>query len=170
MKEDIFNVYYSLIDQNNQIISEASKEETLLKTTYKFKFTKLKGADLLSETGSAALDRIKDIIDSSDQGSLNDLINLKIDKQLLQAIENDYLNVDEDEKPEDTENTEDDAKDDAKDGDDSEKTDDLAEDDETNDNKEDDLAEDGETNNNKEDDLAEDSKDEKKTDNSDLTE
>ena len=88
----VYDTYYELLsEENKNLKNEVILEEgkSALKEIYKFKFSALNGADELNPEGKKALDAIKNIIETSDNGKLYDLINLKIN-EYLKVIENSF--------------------------------------------------------------------------------
>jgi hypothetical protein len=166
---NIYDTYYELLSEKNknlknELIFEEGKSAS--KEIYKFKFSALNGADELNSEGKKALNAIKNIIETSDNGKLYDLINLKIN-EYLKVIESSFGGSEEEsiEEP-------DSSSDDNENSDENETLDDNENSDE-NENNNDELAEEpSEENKSKDDDdeLAEDSPDEKTNDNDELAE
>ena len=94
---NVYDIYYELLSEKNknlknELIFEAGK--STLNENYKFKFSTLNGADELNPEGKKALNAIKNIVETSDNGKLSDLINLNIN-EYLEAIENSFSGSEE---------------------------------------------------------------------------
>ena len=139
----VYDTYYELLsEENKNLKNEVILEEgkSALKEIYKFKFSALNGADELNPEGKKALDAIKNIIETSDNGKLYDLINLKIN-EYLKVIENSFGGS-EDESTEELDGSNDEnetKEDETQENEPNENDDEL--DDEPNENEDDELAE-----------------------------
>ena len=105
----VYDTYYELLsEENKNLKNELILEEgkSALKEIYKFKFSALNGADELNPEGKKALDAIKNIIETSDNGKLYDLINLKIN-EYLKVIENSFNGSEEEESTEEPDSSND---------------------------------------------------------------
>lgn len=94
---NVYDAYYEIIlDKQKKLCNDLILEgKSPSKEIYKFKFSVLSGAEGLSPAGKKALDAIKNVIETSDNGKLYDLINLKIENYLAE-IEKSFGNVDDD--------------------------------------------------------------------------
>jgi hypothetical protein len=93
--KSVYDTYYEIIEDNNLLFE--SDENKILRAKYKFKFKALPGADGLNPAGKKALNNIKNIVESSDNGKLQDLVNLKIE-EYLGEIEKSFGNIENDKK------------------------------------------------------------------------